>query len=324
LAGTLPLALVQQFDVDGSPLAGAQLFFFQVGTVATLQNSFQDFGLTIVNTNPLIADSFGRIPNFYLADGQIHVRLTDASGNVIFDIPNMQVIGPSSGEGGGGSTVDPTSVLSTGDIKFQFTSSTLTGWVMMNALTIGNATSGASQRANADTQNLFTFLWNADPAGTHFPVIGGKGATPAADFSASKQITLPDWRGRGPMGLDNMGAAAAGRILQSNVTSTGDTPTTPAGTGGESNHTLLLVEAPQGQFTFNDAVHQHQVGVVNSPIFNGSSALIDIPEPTNFPGPSTNVVTSTSATGASISDHAGGGAHNNMQGFMLGTWFLKL
>lgn len=323
MAGTLPLALVQQFDVDGTPLAGAQLFFFQVGTVATLQNSFQDFGLTIVNTNPLVADAFGRIPNFYLADGQIHVRLTDASGNVIFDIPNMQVIGPSSGGGGGGSTVDPTSILSTGDIKFQFSSETLTGWVKMNAQTIGNATSGASQRANADTQNLFTFLWNTDTSGTHFPVIGGKGATPAADFSASKQITLPDWRGRGPMGLDDMGAAAAGRILQSNVTSTGDTPTTPAGTGGESNHTLVLAEAPQGQFTFNEAAHTHETGFTTLLVGEGTTVTIGVQQPSNFPGDS-DFGTSSSVTGASITDHTGGGSHNNMQGFMLGTWFLKL
>jgi hypothetical protein len=323
MAGTLPLALAQQFNIDGSPLAGAQLFFFQVGTVATLQNSFQDFGLTIPNPNPLPADSFGRIPNFYLADGQVHVRLTDASGNVIFDIPNMQVVGPSSGSGGGGSTVDPTTVFATGDIKFQFTATELTGWVMMNSLTIGNATSGASQRANADTQNLFTFLWNADTSGTHFPVIGGKGATPAADFSASKQITLPDWRGRGPMGLDNMGAAAAGRILQSNVTSGGgDGPTTPAATGGESNHTLVLGEAPQGQFTFNDAAHQHDVGFQDLTVGEGTTVPISLAQPEQ--GGPIEEVTSSSVTGASITDHAGGGPHNNMQGFMLGTWFLKL
>src|SRR6185437_9507603 len=99
MAGTLNIALTQQFDIDGSPLAGAQLYFFQVGTVATPQNSYQDYGLTILQPNPLVSDQYGRIPMFYLADGQVHVRLTDVNGVVIFDYPTMQVIGPSSGGG---------------------------------------------------------------------------------------------------------------------------------------------------------------------------------------------------------------------------------
>jgi hypothetical protein len=324
MAGTLNIALTQQFDIDGSPLAGAQLFFFQVGTVATLQDSFQDFGLTIPNTNPLIADQFGRIPMFYLADGQVHVRLTDASGVVIFDYPTMQVIGPSSGGGGGGGgSVDPTTIAATGDFKWRATTESLTGWVKANAQTIGNATSGASQRANADTQALFTYLWT-NFTDAHCPVVGGRGSTAGADFSASKQITAPDLRSRSPFGLDDMGGAASGRLLASNVTSGGgDGVTTPAATGGESNHTLTLAEAPAGQFTFNDAAHQHNVGSQNATIIAGSLGPIIIQQPAGGPGPN-NTSTSASGTGASISDHAGSGAHNNMPSFILGTWFVKL
>lgn len=319
MAGTLSLALAQQFDVDGSPLAGAQLFFFQVGTVATPQNSYQDFGLTIANPNPLVADQFGRIPPFYLADGQVHVRLTDASGVVIFDYAAMQVIGPSSGSGGGGGSVDPTSVFSTGDSKYRETTETLTGWVKKNGLTIGNATSGASQRANADTQNLFSWLWN-NFINSHCPVSGGRGASAAADFAAGKTIGLPDWRGRGPMGLDDMGAAAAGRLAASNVTSSGDGVTTPAATGGEANHTLVVAEAPPGQITFNDNYHSHQVGQSPVTVLNGTGGPTIVQEVVNGGG----VFTTNSPTGASISDHAGGQAHNNMPPFVLGTWYLKL
>jgi hypothetical protein len=322
MAGTLNIALAQQFDIDGSPLAGALLYFFQIGTVATLQNSYQDFGLTIVNPNPLVADQFGRIPMFYLADGQVHVRLTDANGVVIFDYPSMQVIGPSSGGGGGGGSVDPTTVFSTGDFKWRPTTETLTGWVKANAQTIGNPTSGASQRANADAQALFVYLWTNFPD-SKCPVVGGRGGTALADFSASKQITLPDWRGRGPFGLDDMGGAAAGRILTSNVTSGGgDGPTTPAATGGEANHTLTLGEAPTGQFTFNDAAHEHEVGSQTTPFLSGTGPAT-LQQPVNGPGPN-NTLTSPALTGASISDHAGGGAHNNMPPFGLVTWYMKL
>lgn len=61
--------------------------------------------------------------------------------------------------------------------------------------TIGDASSGASVRANADQENLFTFLWN-NLADTQAPVSTGRGANAAADFAAHKTITLPDMRGK--------------------------------------------------------------------------------------------------------------------------------
>ena len=323
MAGSLSIALTQQFDINGQPLAGALLYFFQVGTVATPQDSYQDFGLTILNPNPLVADQSGRIPNFYLADGQVHARLTDSTGVVIFDQASLQVVGPSSGSGGGGS-VDPTTIAATGDVKFRATSESLTGWVKCNAQTIGNASSGASQRANSDTQSLFVYLWS-NFTNAHCPVSGGRGSTALSDFSTNKTIQLPDWRARVLSGLDDMGNSAAGIILASNVTSSGDGPTTPAATGGESNHTLALAEAPNGQITFNDPGHAH-------PPLTGSYFMTTSGGSGNgLAGGATGSLvyfdttgTGTVLTGASLSDHAGGGAHNNMQPFVLGTFFMKL
>ena len=190
MSGMIPLSMSQNVDINGQPLAGALLYIFQVGTVATPQNSYQDFGLTLVNPNPLQADQNGRFPAFYLADGQVHVRLTDSTGVVVFDYPDLQVLGPSSGGGGGGGgSVDPTSIASTGDFKFRPTSETLTGWVKANGQTIGSASSGATQRANADTQNLFVYLWS-NFSNAKCPVSGGRGATALADFQANKTIRL--------------------------------------------------------------------------------------------------------------------------------------
>jgi hypothetical protein len=45
------------------------------------------------------------------------------------------------------------------------TSEVVTGWVKLNATTIGSATSGATQRANSDTQNLFVTDELADAPG---------------------------------------------------------------------------------------------------------------------------------------------------------------
>jgi hypothetical protein len=316
MAGTLNLALTQQLDINGNPLAGALLYFFVVGTVATPQNSYQDFGLTIVNPSPIVADQYGRIPMFYLADGQVHVRLTDANGTVIFDYPSMQVIGPSAGGGGGGS-IDPTTIAATGDVKFRLTSEILTGWVKLNAQTIGAATSGATQRANADTQALFIYLWN-NFSNAHCPVAGGRGASGLADFNANKTIGLPDVRSRALVGLDDMGNSAAGRLLPSNVTSGGsDGPTTPAASGGEANHTLILLEAPAGQFTLTDPGHVHveDLASVGGAYLGGAVVAPSSPGTLN---------TASATTGITLTDHAGGQPHNNMMPFTLGTFYIHL
>jgi hypothetical protein len=348
--GTLPIALTQQFSFTncatftnacGTPLSGGLLYFYQVGTVATPQQSFQDTGLTILNPWPLVLDANGRIPSFYLANGSIHVRLTDSSGNVQFDVINQLVIGPSSGGGGGGGgSIDPTTIASTGDIKFRPTTEVLTGWVRLNGLTIGSAVSGATGRANADTQSLFIYLWTNCPD-AHCPVVGGRGGTGLADFNANKQLTLLDMRGRNFAGLDDMGATAAGRILSSNVTSGGsDTTTTPQATGGEANHALSVAELAAHNHTASSVVtdpgHSHLLvnTDTNGPDVTSTTFINKIKNGTNdyeLLGTSTQPTlapSQTITTGVTVatttSNNGSGTAHNNMAPFMLGTWHQKL
>jgi hypothetical protein len=199
MAGTIPLSMSQQFDTLGRPLSGGKLYIIQAGTTSTPQNAYQDSGLTILHPNPLVCDSAGRLPQFFLADGQIKVRLADANG-VNQTLPgggpsgldNILVIGPSGG-GGGGGTIDPTTILTTGDLKVTYGTGVITGFVRANGRTMGSVTSGATERANADCQSLFQYLWGAD---TNLAVSTGRGASAAADWAANKTIALPDWRGR--------------------------------------------------------------------------------------------------------------------------------
>lgn len=93
------------------------------------------------------------------------------------------------------------------------------GWLLLQGGTIGNASSGATARANADTEALFTHYWN-NLANAQAPVSTGRGASAAADFAANKTLTIPDMRQRFPIGL-----AAAG------------TGSTIGGTGGNIDHT---------------------------------------------------------------------------------------
>lgn len=217
MAGTIALSLSQQLDSSGAPLAGGLLTFYQAGTT-TPQDAFQDVNLTIEHPNPITLDSAGRVPQFFLADGNIKIRLTDANGVVQIAQDNILVIGPSSGSGSG-DTVDPTTIYQTGDLKSRYGTGVHTGWVRLNGRTIGSATSGATERANADTEDLFLYLYAAD---TNLAVSGGRGASAAADWAANKTIALPDGRGRILAALDDMGNSAASRLT---LTYFGATPT---------------------------------------------------------------------------------------------------
>lgn len=237
MAGSINLSLSQQLDNTGKPLAGGRLFFFQAGTT-TPQSAYVDSALTITYPNPIVLDTAGRIPAFFIADGQIKIRLTDKFGNVVIAADNLVVVGPSSGGGGGGGSVDPNTVFSTGDIKSKYLNGPISGWVRLNGRTIGSVTSGATERANADCEALFNLLWNND---ANRPVSGGRGASSAADWAANKTIALPDGRGRVLAGLDDMGATPAGRLTSTYLIGT---PTNLGAEGGSQSSTLITANLP--------------------------------------------------------------------------------
>lgn len=238
-AGTIPLSMTQQLDQFGVPLSGCQLYIIQAGTTSTPQNAYKDTALSIPQPNPMNCDSSGRLPQFFLADGLIKIRLLDKLGNPQTTLDNILVIGPSAG-GGAGATIDPTTIAATGDLKHAYGTQVITGWVRFNGRTIGNATSGATERANADTQALFLYLWATDP---NLTVSGGR-TTASADYAANKTIALPDARGRALSGLDDMGNAAAGRLTA--VGFGAASVTTLGSGGGADNFALALGHLPTG------------------------------------------------------------------------------
>lgn len=264
MAGSISLSLSQQFDTQGRPLSGGKLYFFASGT-STPQSAYQDSGLTIAHANPIILDASGRVAAFYLADGFIKIRLTDSAGSTtIIAADALLVIGPSSGSGGAGG-VDPLTIFATGDVKAKYGTGVLSGFVRLNGRTMGSATSGASERANADAQALFEYLWTAD---ANLVVSTGRGGSANADWVANKTITLPDFRGRIPAALDDMGNSAAGRLTSTYFGSSG---IVLGQTGGAESKTLvtgnLPAYTPSGSVGVTDSGHQHKMfksGTVNS------------------------------------------------------------
>lgn len=308
MAGTLPhLPLSTQFDKDsGRPLKGGRLVFYVANAPSSPALAYKDAGLTLPWGDRITLDGAGRVPNFYLPDGNIGVRLVSARGVIQFEESNLLVIGPSSGEGSGGGSVDPTTTYRTGDILALDQVGVREGWVRDNGRTLGSATSGATERANADCEALFLFLWNTY-SDDLCPVVGGRGASAAADWAANKQITLPDKRGRTMVGVDDMGNASASRL--SGVVFSAGTWAIPGSTGGMARRTLTTSELPVTPFTANGAAGVRTV-LVSIPAGAGSiNALIE-------PGGSTPV---------SVSGSIGGGQpHEIMQPFFTGTWYRKL
>lgn len=78
------------------------------------------------------------------------------------------------------------SPFTTGDVKMTLKTSADTGWVMFDDGTIGSATSGASSRANADCEDLFTLLYN-NISDANAPILtsAGVATTRAAQTNAA-------------------------------------------------------------------------------------------------------------------------------------------
>lgn len=320
MAGSISLSMSQQFDDLGKPLSGGLLYFIEAGTTSTPQNAYQDSGLTIAHPNPITLDSAGRVPQFYLADGSIKIRLTDSAGVQQLVADNVLVIGASSGSGGGGS-VDATTVLATGDIKVRYGTGTLSGFVRANGRTIGSATSGATERANSDAQQLFEYLWGADE---NLAVSSGRGASANADWTANKTIALPDWRGLAIAGLDDMGNTAASRLSS---TYFGTDATVLGATGGTESHTLTSAQMPS--HTHTGTTGNPNQSLSHSHTYSGPTGAAQAGTGSTFNGLFTTLTTSSSSdlahTHSFTTNSAGSGAaHNNVQPTKLATIYIKL
>ncbi len=218
----------------------------------------------------------------------------------------------------GNPTISLSGGFSTGDVKLTFKSTADSGWVMMNDGTIGNASSGATTRANADTEALFTVLWN-NITNTWAAVSGGRGASAAADFAASKTLALPK---------------ALGRALAVAGSGSGLTARSLGQTAGAETHTLATSEIP-ASLTVSDSGHVHTEraqdtvgstgsvvdlvletsGITPIPTLHTDRALAGVVTnglPTEYySGNSALPLTTKSAT-TGITVGGGGGAHNNV------------
>jgi len=174
----------------------------------------------------------------------------------------------------------------TGDAKISLRASAEAGWLKMDDGTIGSAASGATTRANADCEDLFTVLWAID--NTYAPVSGGRGATAAADWAANKTIGLTKVLGRA-LAVSGAGAGLTSRALGE-----------PAGV-----ESVTLTAAQSGS-----PAHTHPLGFNTDGSTGGAGGMLGL-------------TTGTSATSSSTPANAAE-AHTNVQPSSFWNVFIKL
>lgn len=320
---------IPQIDPNGDPYAGAKAYFYQSGTSTPL-TVYQDTDLSEFHDSPVVANGSGAFPAIFLPASAYRERVTDADGNVLWDIDGIDAPQAASYTPPSAGSTSPELLASTGDVKARYGTGAHSGWVRCAGRTIGSAASGAAERANDDCQDLFEFLWAADSTLT---VSGGRGASAANDWAADKTIALPDFRSRALVGLATMGNADVA-LIASALVDNSETADTLGATAGASTHALTEAElAAHGHTASTASAGSH----THTPTFSGGVGAY--PNVYSTGGGATEFVVSggnavvgtigmTSAGShthtVTVDDTGSGTAHNNVQPSSFVTFYLKL
>jgi hypothetical protein len=153
----------------------------------------------------------------------------------------------------------PVVTWSTGDAKLTFKIAADTGWILCDDGSIGNATSGATTRANADTEALFTLFYTnivalvvQDSSGATVT----RGSSAAVDYAANRRLVIPKTLGRSLAGA-GAGAGLSARALGSIAGA--ETETQTIAQMAPHTHALFWVTAGSGfaggsDFNFGSSV----------------------------------------------------------------------
>lgn len=217
-----------EFDANGAPLANAQLFFYETGT-SVLLNTFSDVNLTTPNANPVRADANGRFGTVFLEPStaykvQLWTAPTDGNptGTMIW---SEDPCGPAAG----GVPTNTQGII--GEVRaFAGPDSALPSlWYLCYGQPVSRTTFAS----------LFAVI------GTTWGI--GDGTT---------TFNLPDLRGRGVFGKDDMGGSAANRVTNAVSGITGTTLGVTGGNQALTSHTHAVTD-PTHTHTVTDPGHTH-------------------------------------------------------------------
>ncbi len=224
---------------------------------------------------------------------------------------------------GGSNWVQAPGQVQIGSIMETPTSVVPYGYVSANGKTIGNGSSNGTDRANADTQFLFAYVW-ANCSNTQCQLYNSagtpisRGANAAADFAANDAIAVWNMNGLGTMTADSQNGSTSNFLASVPVTS--GNATTPGSILGENLHSLISAENGPHTHGITDPGHAHAGGQALNQLATPGNAGSPI---TNFwEGPATN--TSTATTGITINSSGSGTGHNTVERSMIVYRNLKL
>jgi len=337
-------------DNNDNRTGGALAYFYQ-GNTTTPITVYQDADETTPHAHPVAAASSGRWPTVFIPfRASYDLKVTTSSGTQLYyptEIPNPNPVEAAE------DSVDDSELIQTGDIVCSPATGARTGFVRLNGRTIGSASSGATERANADTADLYTFNWN-NFSDSICPVATGRGASAEADFAANKALTLISGRSAFLCGADDMGNSAAS-LGYGGSFATGDA-VTGGSTGGANTHTLTTAESAAHTHgagslsadsggahthtgtTDSGGAHTH-TGTVTAHAGSGQASgsgnftnALDGSRSLTIDSGGAHTHTFTTASGGAhthtisgtSASTGGGGAHNNMPLHIIVTYYQKL
>lgn len=195
--------------------------------------------------------------------------------------------------------------------------------VSANGLTVGNGSSNATGRANADTYWLFVRLWTdcTNVICQLYNSSGGaisRGASANADWAANNAIATYSMGGTATIAADQQGSVVTSRLA--GVPSVIGSSTVPTSVFGENLHALVSAENGSHTHSITDAGHVHtaSVNLINSLAPNGpGSGSVGV-------GASTSVTVNNAVTGISINSSGSGTPHNTVPRSILTANWLAL
>jgi len=292
-----PVVRQRFFDDEGQPLAYGKLYTYQAGSSTPLTTYLDKDGTP--NENPVTLDAAG-YADIWIGSRSYKFVLQDSDGNEIWTQDDISIPQVENG-------------FSTGELNFGFFTTAKSGWVMFDDKSIGSLSSGATGRANDDTEALFLLLWSA-LANAQAPVSGGRGVSAEADWAADKTLTLPRGLGRA-IALAGSGSGLTSRTL-------GEWLGTETHTLTEAQLPVITVTQQAHNHTQDAHFHTNKPGHDNTGVAGGTDHIVNnqIDNTQN-----TSTVTATNQATTAVNDPFGSGdAHPNMQPTLFLNAMIKL